>query len=68
MAEQVRRRDGLYSLSVTAQLMCKFIVFFTPIIQRLYGGNVALLAALAAANLACHELSVQVNAQKEQGV
>jgi len=47
------RRTGLPTLLQLAQNMCRLIVKFTPIIQQLYGGNAALMAALAAANAAC---------------
>lgn len=68
MAHEGTRRDGLYSLVKTAHTLCTFITFFTPIISRLYGANLPLMAALAAANSACEELARQASAQKEEGV
>jgi hypothetical protein len=47
--------------------MCQLITDFTPIITQLYGGNTALLAALAAANAACATLHEQLSAVREYG-
>lgn len=61
------RRTGLPTLLKLAQEMCRLIVKFTPIIQTLYGGNTALMAALAAANAACAELVAETSAVIQPG-
>jgi len=63
-----QRRDGLYSISKTAKQLCRFIVDFAPVIQRLYPANTELQDALTAALVACQALDVLVTAQKEEGV
>ena len=63
-----QRRDGLYSISKTAKQLCRFIVDFAPVIQRLYPANSELQNALAAALAACQALDILVTAQKEEGV
>lgn len=57
----VNRRSGLPTLLELAKKMCRIIVTFTPAIQKLYGENAALMAALAAANVACHELEQEIS-------
>jgi len=47
--------------------MCKYIVAFTPAIQRAYPSNSALLAALAAANAACGVLASELQEVREYG-
>lgn len=54
------QRSGLPSILKHARAMCRFIALFTPTIQRLYGGNAALMAALAAANAACEVLATEI--------
>ena len=68
MSWQISRRDGLFSLQRTARELCRLVTAFTPVITRLYPGNAALLAALAAANTACAVLEAEVTAQKVEGV
>jgi len=63
-----QRRDGLYSIQKTARLLCRFIVDFSSVIQRLYPANEALQTALAAALVACQALELEVSAQREVGV
>jgi hypothetical protein len=50
-----------------AARLCDLITRFSPIIQQLYPGNSALLAALAAANSACATLHVELAAVREFG-
>jgi hypothetical protein len=50
------RRTGLPSLRKVAREMCRLIYAFTPVIRKLYGDNVALMAALESANVACDAL------------
>lgn len=61
------RRDGVPTLLKVAQLLCNGITKFTPILTQLYGSNVALMAALSAANAACSELSVQLAVVRQTG-
>jgi hypothetical protein len=51
-----------------AQLLCRLVTKFTPIIARIYPENTTLQAALAAANAACAELHVQLEAVRDYGV
>lgn len=53
------RRTGISSINKIAKEMCRLVTTFTPIIQRIYPENVALLAALDAANAACALLVVE---------
>lgn len=62
------RRDGLYSIGKTAHMLCKFIVAFAPVIERLYPENTALQTALQAALAACQTLGAQVEAAKTPGM
>lgn len=61
------QRTGIPSLIDIARRMCILITQFTPIIQRLYGDNTALMAALAAANSACSVLHEELSAVREYG-
>lgn len=61
------RRTGVPALMGVARRMCLLITKFTPIIVQLYGGNVALLTALAAANAACSALHEELAAVREYG-
>jgi hypothetical protein len=47
------RRTGLPTINRVARELCRLITVFSPIIQRTYPNNPALLAALEAANAAC---------------
>lgn len=47
--------------------LCQAIFVATPIIRRLYPTNVALLAALEAANIACQALFEEAEAQNTIG-
>lgn len=68
MTHPIARRDGLFSLGKTAQLLCRLVVDFSPVIQKLYPTNTALHAALAAALAACQVLADEVAQQKEPGI
>lgn len=63
-----QKRDGLFSISKTAHVMCRLLVDFSPVIQKLYPSNTALHAALAAALAACQVLQEETTAQRELGV
>lgn len=54
----------LLSLSVK---LCRYIARATPIMTQLYGSNATLMAALAAANAACNELSQELAAVRDYG-
>jgi hypothetical protein len=62
------QRTGLPTLLQIARRMCRLIAIFTPTIQSLYPGNQPLLAALAAANAACNELSMEIEVTIPPGV
>lgn len=47
--------------------MCLLITKFTPVIQKLYGENEAVMTALAAANAACSVLHEELTAIREFG-
>jgi hypothetical protein len=53
---------------VVARRLCNLITKFTPVIERLYGNNEALMTALAAANAACAVLHEELSAVREYGV
>lgn len=61
------RRTGVPSMIKVAQRLCYLITKFTPILTQLYPNNIALLAALAAANAACGTLSAELAAVRETG-
>jgi len=62
------KRDGLRSIQRVARLLCRLIFVFSPIIQRKFPNNPALLTALAAALVACEELERRVTEQLPPGV
>lgn len=61
------RKTGVPALMDVAQEMCRLIVKFTPVIERLYGDNPALMAALAAANAACAVLHAELATVRQHG-
>lgn len=61
------RRTGVPSLMAIARRMCNLITKFTPVITNLYPNNAELLAALAAANVACAALHAQLAEVREYG-
>lgn len=60
------KRNGLRSIRDFAQNVCKYITFWTPVIRVAFPGNLALFAALTAANNACALLVEE--ADKEIGL
>lgn len=62
------RRTGLPSLRSVAREMCRLLFKFSPVIRLLYGDNATLMAALVAAETACHELVKQIDETLEPGV
>jgi hypothetical protein len=62
------KRTGVPALMQVALRMCQLIATFTPVIERLYGDNAALMAALAAANTACAALHAELATVREYGV
>lgn len=60
------KRNGLRSIRDFAQNVCKYITFWTPVIRLAFPGNLALFAALTAANNACALLVEE--ADKEIGL
>ena len=61
------RRTGIPTMLFIAQRLCDLITRYTPIITVLFPANVALLAALAAANTACSELASELSAVRDYG-
>lgn len=61
------QRNGVPSMLQIAKTLCRLIVKFTPVITQQFPTNTALLAALAAANAACSELSAQLALVREYG-
>lgn len=55
------RRNGIPTIFRIALRLCDLLNRFAPIIAVQYPTNTALLAALAAAQAACGELSVEAN-------
>jgi len=62
------RRTGLPSMRALAISLCRLVTKFTPIITQLYPENLALLAALSAANAACAALVEEIDATLTPGV
>lgn len=62
------RKDGLYSLRHTAYDMCKYLFRFGPVIRLLYPENATLIALLDTAEAVCHELVLEIDKQRPQGV
>lgn len=60
------KRNGLRSIRDFAQNVCKYVTFWTPVIRIAFPGNLALFAALNAANSACALLVEE--ADKEIGL
>lgn len=61
------RRTGVPSLLQVAKRMCDLLNKFSPVISTLYPSNAALLAALSAAEAACHVLRDELAAVRETG-
>lgn len=60
-------RTGIPSLLSVAQIMCRLLTQFTPIITKAYPDNAALLAALAAAQAACAVLNQELSKVRAYG-
>jgi hypothetical protein len=60
----VPTRIGFYTLRKLAYAMCQALPKFSPLIRAAFPDNVTLLAALAAAEAACHELVMEIDTQK----
>lgn len=60
-------RTGVPAILKIALEMCRLIGKFTPIITKLYPNNADLLAALAAANVACAALAAELELVREFG-
>jgi hypothetical protein len=58
---EMAQRSGLPTILQLAKQLCKFISVWTPVIQKFYGGNAALMAALASANAACAVLAAAID-------
>jgi hypothetical protein len=61
------QRNGVPSIISIAKELCRLVVKFTPIITKQYPDNDELLAALAAANVACVALAAQAELVRELG-
>jgi hypothetical protein len=61
------RRTGVPAMHRVAKRLCFLLFVFGPIIRRTYPGNAALLAALTAAEVACHGLGEELFAVLEFG-
>lgn len=60
----VPQRVGFYTLRKLAHGLCLALPKFSPLIRAAFPENATLLAALAAAEAACHELVIQIDQQK----
>jgi len=61
------KRTGVPAMMEVAKRLCNLVVKFTPVIERLYGENEDLMAALAAANAACATLHAELAEVREYG-
>lgn len=60
----IPQKIGFYSLRKTAYRLCGYLFKFGPIIRLTYPNNNTLLAALAAAEAACHELVEEIDKER----
>lgn len=60
-------RTGVPSLILVARELCRLIFKFSPVIQRAYPSNLALQAALLAANSACDVLRLELEGVRDYG-
>ena len=60
-------RNGVPTMIQVATRLCQLVAKFTPVITAQFPTNTTLLAALAAANAACGELSAQLALVRETG-
>lgn len=61
MSVYIPQKIGFYTLRKLAYSMCKALTHFAPLIKNFFPDRTALLAALAAAEAACHELVTQID-------
>lgn len=61
------QRNGLRKARNLAQTLCNTVTFWTPVIQAAFPGNLALMAALSAANAACAQLVEQADSALPSG-
>lgn len=61
------RRTGVPTMLFVAKRLCDLIGRYGSIVATLYPSNVALIAALAAANAACGALAIELQAVREVG-
>lgn len=61
------RRTGVPTLLYIAKRLCKYITKYSLVIETLYPTNAALIAALAAAQVACGVLASELNSVREYG-
>lgn len=60
----IPQKIGFYTLRKLAYGLCKALPQFGPLIRNTFPDNAALLAALAAAESACHILVMEIDKQK----
>lgn len=63
-AANIPQKIGFYSLRKTAYHLCQLLTAFGPLIRLYFPDSALLLAALAAAEAACHELVTQIDATR----
>jgi len=61
------KRTGVPTMLKVAKRLCQLVASYGSIITALYPTNVALAAALAAANAACGELATELEKVREYG-
>jgi len=64
MTVYIPQKIGFYTLRKLAYKMCQAITAFGPLIRRHFADRPLLLAALTAAELACHELVTEIDLTK----
>lgn len=61
MTTYLPQKIGFYTLRKLAYSMCKALTSFGPLIRLHFKDRALLLAALTAAEVACHELVTQID-------
>jgi len=61
------QKTGIPTLYNMAKASCTALAKFAPIIQKLYGDNAALMAALAASQAACSVLALELGKVRDWG-
>lgn len=59
------KRDGLFTLQKAARTICIVARWAAPVIQSKYPNNALLMAALQAAMVACQELDLEIEKQRQ---